>query len=178
MKLYAPLYYKNFKCIADRCEHSCCVGWEIDIDENTLEKYKNLNSGYGAVINESISYDNTPHFKLCDRDRCPHLDGQGLCKIILNEGEDCLCDICREHPRFYNFTSVCEVGVGLSCPEAARMVLSCPDYDIFEEIGETHAQEEELFFDGRAERKKIYSVLKNTDRPYSSRLEKFIRITA
>ena len=175
MKLYAPLYYKNFKCIADRCEHSCCVGWEIDIDENTLEKYKNLNSGYGAVINESISYDNTPHFKLCDKDRCPHLDGRGLCKIILNEGEDCLCDICREHPRFYNFTSVCEVGVGLSCPEAARVVLSSPDYDVFEKIGETHAQEDEVLFDGRAERKKIYSVLKNADRPYSSRLEKIYK---
>lgn len=42
MKLYAPEYYKNFKCIADKCEHSCCIGWEIDIDEETLKKYENL----------------------------------------------------------------------------------------------------------------------------------------
>ena len=43
MKLYAPTYYKNFKCIADACEHSCCIGWEIDIDPEALEKYENCN---------------------------------------------------------------------------------------------------------------------------------------
>ena len=25
MKLFAPKYYKNFVCIADRCRHSCCI---------------------------------------------------------------------------------------------------------------------------------------------------------
>ena len=45
MKLYAPSYYKKFKCIADKCEHSCCIGWEIDIDEETLEKYEKLETG-------------------------------------------------------------------------------------------------------------------------------------
>ena len=40
MKLFAPEYYKDFVCIADRCKHSCCVGWEIDVDKDTLEKYK------------------------------------------------------------------------------------------------------------------------------------------
>ena len=42
MKLYAPEYYKKFRCIADRCEHSCCNGWEIDIDSATLARYKTL----------------------------------------------------------------------------------------------------------------------------------------
>ena len=45
MKLYAPKYYKNFKCIADRCPHSCCIGWEIDIDRTTLTKYESLSDG-------------------------------------------------------------------------------------------------------------------------------------
>lgn len=176
MKLYAPSYYKKFKCIADKCDHSCCVGWEIDIDSDTHEKYKSLENPYADAIRESISSgEEAPHFRLGVGEKCPHLDENGLCKIIINVGEDCLCDICREHPRFYNFTSVCEVGIGMSCTEAARVVLSCPDYDIFEEIGETHAQEEEVFFDGRAEREKIYSVLKNSVLPYSSRLDKIYR---
>ena len=118
MKLFAPKYYKEFKCIADKCEHSCCIGWEIDIDNTTLEKYKNLKHGYGAHIIDSISMDDTPHFKLAACERCPHLDEQGLCKIIKEVGEDFLCDICREHPRFYNFTCVAEVGLGMSCREA------------------------------------------------------------
>ena len=40
MKLFAPSYYKDFACIADRCQHSCCVGWEIDIDPDTLAHYE------------------------------------------------------------------------------------------------------------------------------------------
>ena len=50
MKLYAPKYYERFKCIADKCSHSCCIGWEIDVDADTLKKYKSLN----AVNSKSI----------------------------------------------------------------------------------------------------------------------------
>ena len=79
MKLYAPGYYKNFKCVADKCNHSCCVGWEIDVDEKTLEKYKNLNNDYKKTIIESISLEGAPHFRLTCGERCPHLDEKGLC---------------------------------------------------------------------------------------------------
>ena len=163
MNLYAPSYHKNFKCIADRCEHSCCIGWEIDIDPITLEKYKTLNDGYGAVIADSISIDGTPHFRLCDHDRCPHLDERGLCKIITSVGEDYLCDICREHPRFYNYTSVAEVGLGMSCPEAARIILSSPDFATLEKIGSVDAVSDDVLFDGRAERQALYATLENTE---------------
>ena len=78
-KLYAPRYYKNFKCIADKCEHSCCIGWEIDIDKKALLKYKKLKDGYGNIIADTISMDDTPHFKLVENERCPHLDEHGLC---------------------------------------------------------------------------------------------------
>ena len=54
MKLSVPLYYKSFKCIADRCRHSCCIGWEIDVDSATMEKYRTLNEGYGKDIIDSI----------------------------------------------------------------------------------------------------------------------------
>ena len=163
MKLYAPAYYKKFKCIADRCEHSCCIGWEIDIDDNTLQKYKQLKSGYGAVIKESISMEDTPHFRLCEGERCPHLDEHGLCKIILGVGEDYLSDICREHPRFYNYTKVAEVGVGMSCPEAARLILSSPDFAGMEEVGEVDAEPDDVLFDGCTERAKVYDVLQKND---------------
>lgn len=163
MKLYAPTYYKNFKCIADRCEHSCCIGWEIDIDADTLAKYKTLKGGYGATIMDSISMEDTPHFRLVAGERCPHLDECGLCKIILNVGEEYLSDICREHPRFYNFTSVAEVGLGMSCPEAARLILSSPNFGEFEEIGEVDAVADDVLFDGHAARGEVYTLLENND---------------
>ena len=170
MKLYAPAYYKKFKCIADACEHSCCIGWEIDIDETTLQKYKQLKNGYGATVCDSIDWEETPHFRLCEGDRCPHLDENGLCKIILGVGEDYLCDICREHPRFYNFTDVAEVGLGMSCPEAARLILSSPDFAEMQEVGAVAAEPDGILFDGRAERAKLYAILQEaTD--YASALQ-------
>ena len=163
MKLFAPTYYKTFRCIADACEHSCCIGWEIDIDEQTLKKYKQLKDGYGPAVLESISFEGAPHFRLCEGDRCPHLDERGLCKIILGVGEEYLSHICREHPRFYNFTSVAEVGVGMSCPEAARLILSSPDFATMEEIGEVEAEADGVVFDGREERAKVYDILQKND---------------
>lgn len=169
MKLYAPKYYKNFKCLADRCEHSCCIGWEIDVDGEALKRYEGLSGGYGDAVKDSISYDGEPHFRLCHGDRCPHLDGHGLCKIIMNLGEDYLCSICREHPRFYNYTDVAEVGLGMSCPEAARVILTSPDYRTAEEIGEISA-EGEAEFNGRLLRGDLYSILSDGSLGYSDRL--------
>ena len=172
MKLYAPKYYKNFKCIADKCEHSCCIGWEIGVDGEALEKYKSFNEGYGDAIKSSISYDGEPHFKLCADDRCPHLNEQGLCNIILNLGEGYLCDICREHPRFYNYTDVAEVGLGMSCPEAARIILASHDYVSMEEIGEVSADGDEIEFNGRIMRGKVYTTLNDSSLCYGERLAK------
>ena len=171
MKLYAPKYYKSFKCIADKCEHSCCIGWEIDVDSETLEKYKRLNGEYGDAIRKSISYDGDPHFKLCADDRCPHLNDLGLCKIILNLGNEYICDICREHPRFYNYTDVAEVGLGMACPEAARIILSSPDYMSMEEVGILSA-DGKIEFNGRIMRGEVYTTLSDSSFCYNERLAK------
>ena len=162
MKLYAPAYYKRFQCIADRCEHSCCIGWEIDIDDASVKRYQALQGNYAAAIAASICMEETPHFRLGEQERCPHLNKQGLCEIILHFGEDALCDICREHPRFYNFTRVAEVGVGMSCMEAARLILSASDFAAFEAIGEVDAEPDEVAFDGRAKRDELYACLQDT----------------
>jgi hypothetical protein len=146
------------------------VGWEIDVDDAALEKYKNLKCAYGSVIMESISMEDTPHFVLGVGERCPHLDERGLCRIIMNVGEEYLCDICREHPRFYNFTDVVEVGIGMSCPEAARTVLSEPDFSVMEEIGDLDAEPDGIDFDGRGIRAEIYEILQDARTDYASAL--------
>ena len=175
MRLYAPCYYKHFKCIADRCEHSCCIGWEIDIDKDTLKKYKGMKDGYGTAIADSISMKGSPHFVLDECERCPHLDEQGLCRIIKNVGEDHLCDICREHPRFYNYTDVCEVGIGMSCPEAARIILASAEYATLEELGTVDAVADEIGFDARALRAEVYAILCDASQSYKDRLSAIYR---
>ena len=131
-----PSYYLQFKCIADQCRHSCCVGWEIDVDERTLARYRALSGEMGDKIAASIEEnEDGAHFRLGEGERCPHLAENGLCRIITALGEGYLCDICREHPRFYHECGgVWECGLGLACEEAARLVLDTENYDKFVEI--------------------------------------------
>ena len=120
MKLYAPTYYGRFKCIADKCQNSCCVDWEIDIDDISYEKYR---SAGGALAGSITECDSARCFALTDGGRCPHLREDGLCNIIINYGEEYLTDICREHPRFYHLIGDrAEVGIGLVCEEAEKGV--------------------------------------------------------
>lgn len=119
MKLIAPDYYPAFHCIAGACRHSCCTGWEIDIDDDTLARYRR-----DPFIAPHIEAGAPPHFALLSGERCPFLNADGLCALILREGEDVLCQICRDHPRFRNYRSDCvEIGLGLVCEEAARLIL-------------------------------------------------------
>lgn len=171
MKLYAPTYYKYFACIADRCRHSCCIGWEIDVDSDTLQVYDTLTDGYGQVIKDSIDRSDTPHFRLCEGDRCPHLDASGLCKIITNFGEGYLCHICREHPRFYNDTNFGkEAGLGMACEETSRLILSSDSYREMVEIGEIDGKAEEMDFDVLPHRERVYAILSDESLPYAQRL--------
>ncbi|MGN1316583.1 MAG: flagellin lysine-N-methylase [Acutalibacteraceae bacterium] len=121
-----PDFYHKFKCIAHKCTDSCCIGWEIDIDENTLRKYKGKNCEFGEKIRSEIitAEDGSRCFALGENERCPFLNDKNLCEIIINCGEEYLCDICREHPRFYEwFPGVTECGLGLCCEEVCRLLL-------------------------------------------------------
>lgn len=171
MKLYAPQNVQAFTCIADKCRHSCCVGWEIDVDDHTLKAYDSLTEGYGREIRDSIDRLDTPHFRLGDGERCPHLDERGLCRIITNLGEGYLCHICREHPRFYNDTiRGREMGLGMACEEACRLILSSDHYREMMEIGEIDGEVEPLDFDVLPHRERIYTILSNGSLPYAERL--------
>ncbi len=120
-----PDYYPEFRCVADRCKHNCCIGWEIDIDEDTLGYYQSVDGELGKRLKKNICLDETPHFRLLSNDRCPFLNDKNLCDLILQLGEERLCQICTDHPRFRNFLpDRTEIGVGLCCEEAARLILS------------------------------------------------------
>ena len=129
MKIYAPNYYSKFSCTADKCKHSCCIGWEIDIDKDTLSYYNNLSGSFGETVKNSIECtDGVYHFRLDEKERCPHLNSSNLCNIITNLGKDSLCQICADHPRFRNFFEEREeIGLGLCCEEAAKIILSAED---------------------------------------------------
>lgn len=179
-----PAFYDKFKCIADKCTDSCCVGWEIAVDNETMDIYKNMNTAFGCKIRENIAEneDDTYSFKLLEGDRCPFLTENNLCDIILNCGEDNICYICKEHPRFYNdFQEVTEYGLGLCCEEVVRLLLendeplefvAFNDEDEFFEIDENEKEKYNKLFNIRNE---IFRILRTTE-AYNAKLEKIISV--
>ncbi|MBR4096569.1 MAG: flagellin lysine-N-methylase, partial [Oscillospiraceae bacterium] len=103
MILRMPEYYKNFTCTADRCSDNCCIGWEIDIDSNTAAYYDSVTDDFGTKLRKNISKTNPKSFILSENERCPFLNDRNLCEIILTLGGDKLCNICTEHPRYYEW---------------------------------------------------------------------------
>lgn len=125
MKLRAPEYYKNFQCIANKCNDTCCKQWEIDIDYKTTLFYQNIDGEFGKMLKENISSTLPNHFILDKNNKCPFLTKNNLCSIYIKLGEENLCEICKKHPRYYEwFKDFKECGVGLCCEEAARIILS------------------------------------------------------
>ena len=120
-----PAYYEAFRCTAGACRHNCCIGWEIDIDATSAARYASLPGEMGERIRAAIEPGEPPHFRLCDAGRCAMLREDNLCEIQRTLGEGALCDICRDHPRYRVFLpGRTEIGLGLCCEEAARLLLS------------------------------------------------------
>ncbi len=122
-----PEFAPYFFCKADKCRHSCCRGWEIDIDEATAERYQLLNGKIGEELRENIvqAEDGTYSFRLTKDERCPFLRADGLCRLILVLGEDALCEICTMHPRFFVMCGDVELaGFGLACEKTVELLLT------------------------------------------------------
>ncbi|MDD6212043.1 MAG: flagellin lysine-N-methylase [Clostridiales bacterium] len=146
MILRIPSYYKDFTCIAERCKDSCCVGWEIDIDEETFAYYRNLPGDFGDRLRSHMTSGDENSFVLQTGGRCPFLNESNLCDIYKELGETSLCEICTEYPRFtLEYGNVREKCLGISCEEAGRI--------LFEQTGKITLEEIELpdAFDGEFE---------------------------
>lgn len=178
MKLIAPNYYKKFKCIADKCRHSCCIGWEIDIDDGTFDRYKAVQGDFGKKLKDGIEFaDGIACFKLDGDERCPFLNKNNLCDIILNLGEDFLCQICNDHPRFRNFYSgATEIGIGLCCESAAEIIIRQKGKVTLEVIAgknenDEYSVEEASFIEFR---NKLFDILQNRCIAVNQRTEEFL----
>jgi len=126
MKTTVPNWYSRFHCKASECKHTCCANWEIDIDEEAQARYQALPGEIGERVRKAMVTDeNGAHFLLAHDGRCPLLNDNGLCDLILSCGEEALCQTCTDHPRFrHYYQGWVEMGLGLCCEEAARLLLT------------------------------------------------------
>ncbi|MCR5099660.1 MAG: flagellin lysine-N-methylase [Lachnospiraceae bacterium] len=118
-----PVFWDEFECKAGDCKHTCCSGWEIDVDPGSVEYYRQIPGKLGEKLRGSIEEDEEGyHFRMED-DRCPFLQKNGRCRIIRILGEGALCDICALHPRFYEEYGGYELcGLGLSCERVCELL--------------------------------------------------------
>lgn len=136
-----PQYFDRFRCIAADCEDTCCNGWEILVDRGTYEKYQNAPARQIAdkalsslvEINPARSSESDyAKFRL-EPAGCPALH-QGLCSVHGTLGESYIPDLCSTYPRVLTaIGGAVERSLHLSCPEAARIVLSDPDAMVIHE---------------------------------------------
>lgn len=130
-------YMKNFHCIGGTCEDNCCIGWDVDIDLMTFQKYQKVKDPelktlyqskikpYPYYFSEEVDY---ARVKLGKDKRCPFLNEKGLCITQAKLGEGYLSNVCATFPRMTNLIDgVLESTLTLSCPEAARLVLLNPE---------------------------------------------------
>ena len=89
MKLFAPKYYKDFVCIADKCRDNCCRGkWDIEIDEDTMSLYESAPEDIrGKLLSGVRIKDEIPVFKTA-RGGCVWLDKEGLCGLYASYGRN------------------------------------------------------------------------------------------
>ena len=119
--------YDQFRCIADKCSLSCCQEWRIAVDDDTYEKWQGVKLGavqyegekYDALnLCECTKEDEVGHSVTLKQDKkCPFLNGQKLCRLVIEIGEECLSDTCTTFPRqINNFDERTEYSLAACCP--------------------------------------------------------------
>ncbi|HBI6903455.1 TPA: flagellin lysine-N-methylase [Clostridium perfringens] len=148
MKVRVPNYFNEFKCIASECEDTCCAGWEIVIDDETHKRYENVDGEFGEILRSKIVKSDGENIFLLNNGNCSFLNEKKMCEIYINLGEDHLCYTCQQFPRYTEeFLDLKEVGLSLSCPEAARIILRKAEnttFNLSEEVNCENEMQEEL----------------------------------
>ncbi|MCI9104774.1 MAG: hypothetical protein HFG57_02220 [Lachnospiraceae bacterium] len=123
MKYHVQACFNQFICTGAECEDTCCKGWCIPIDKKSYQRYLRVKGAFGRRLFRGIE-----HKKRCFRMRgsvCTFLNRAGFCDIYKELGRKGMCKSCREYPRHReDYGQLQEVMLSLSCPEAARLILS------------------------------------------------------
>ena len=181
-----PSYYDSFSCIADRCEDTCCAGWEIDIDDESYQYYMTIEGELGERLRSSIKeYQGDDEdvyeihgFILKEHKRCPFLDGKGLCDLYRELGERALCEVCTDTPRnFLEYGGEREIALSAACPEAGRLIygeegrITFVKRETDEEFPwEESGEERHLARWIRSARDKAICILQNRELPVEKRI--------
>lgn len=182
MILRVPEYYDEFSCIASRCKDSCCAGWEIDIDDESYEYYRSVEGPFGDRLRESmfVAEDGGYRFKLKGPKRCAMLNDNNLCDLYTALGEEALCEVCTEYPRFsLVYGQVEQKALSLSCEEVGRILFGRTEPEQLIDIelpGDCEDDEEDPQYVAFMEwvQKEVVAILQNRELSITERTREFL----
>ena len=168
MLITKPDYFDHFQCIAGQCPDSCCKEWDVQVDEASASYYRSLSGDLGDRLREVLHTEGDETVMTITDGRCPMWRNDGLCRIQAELGEAALCKTCREFPRLtHDYGDFLELQLELSCPEAAKYILS-PERPLDFTVETDDRREAEYDEDAmallKASRKTALNLLFNTSR--------------
>ena len=117
--------YDKFRCMADKCSFTCCQEWKIGVDEKTYLKWKGkkLEGQSSSLCHQVTMKDGDGIIKLNREKKCPFLNENKLCNVVIAFGEDHLSQTCTTFPRQINtFAHHKEYSLDACCPVVVDMM--------------------------------------------------------
>lgn len=184
MRYIKPFYFDEFQCAADRCPDTCCAGWQIMIDEETLENYQREKGTFAHRLFTGIDWREGSFLQHCGR--CSMLNDNNLCDLVTQMGAEALCETCARYPRHVEeFEGLREWSLSLSCPIAAHTILECEtplcfvtEEDDREDPLEEEFEEFDLFLFTQLEdaRKVLFQFVTDRNRPITERMRMILEL--
>jgi lysine-N-methylase len=116
-------YLRRFRCIAERCEDTCCAGLRIPLTKDDLER---LSKGLADGQLHVVQHDGALRQKADGT--CVLLGADNLCSAQTRGGEAALPGACAMFPRVLTRVgSAVELSGTLACPELTRLLLADED---------------------------------------------------
>lgn len=174
-------YEEQFHCLAGRCPHSCCVGWEVVLDDPHAQRYLAGDDPLSRRAAEVMVYDEEEDafsFPLSGG-RCPFLDRENLCELHRAWGAEATPLTCQTHPRFTeDYGPFAERSLSAACPAANALLLGSR-----EPLGFRETETGEPGEDGDVWlpcllpfRRRLFAVLRDRSRPLRARLAEFLTL--
>ena len=179
MLVRVPDYFDQFACLAGDCPHSCCIGWEVVIDEDTAWRYRAEPGPLGEKLRAAMQFDGEDVCFPLDGGRCPFLNQENLCEIHCALGAEATSVTCQEHPRFIEeYGPFKEITLSAACPKANELLLGSNEpltFSVLED--ETPAEEGDAWLDWLLPlRNYLLDLLRNREQPLQERLRYFLLI--
>lgn len=139
-----PTYAARFRCDGTACDSTCCHGWNIQLDNAALDRFRKAPRKLRRKLFSHIARNKETGIQEIVKkgDFCPMLGKDLLCSLQKSYGEDFIADVCAEYPRLTTqFPGLLERALCMTCPVAARIALFDEAPMQFEEVEVTTARE-------------------------------------